>query len=131
MKRNRKSAKRKKSAYNTGVSIKKGEPFIICHNLVKLYQVDEIEVFALQGLDLEIRKGEVLALIGASGSGKSTLLNILGGLDSPTGGQVRVGAWNCAKMLSRDFIRYRRQVVGFVWQNVSRNLVPYLFFYPC
>lgn len=103
-----------------------GEPYIICENLVKIYQVADIEVFALQGLDMVIRRGELMAIIGASGSGKSTLLNILGALDSPTGGKVFVGTRNLSKLTQSEAVKYKRQVVGFVWQNVSRNLVPYL-----
>ncbi len=104
----------------------KGDPFIVCQNLVKIYKVDELEVFALQGLDLEIRRGEVMAIIGASGSGKSTLLNVLGGLDAPTAGRAFSAGWNLLRMSRRDRIRYKRRTVGFVWQNVTRNLVPYL-----
>ncbi|MYJ77768.1 MAG: ATP-binding cassette domain-containing protein, partial [Caldilineaceae bacterium SB0670_bin_27] len=63
---------------------------VVCDNLVKIYQIDEIEVVALQGLDLEIRRGEMMAIIGASGSGKSSLLNIIGGLDRPSAGQITV-----------------------------------------
>lgn len=114
------------SARESDVVIAPGEPYIICENLVKIYQIADIEVFALQGLDMVIRRGELMAIIGASGSGKSTLLNILGGLDNPTGGKVRVGAWNLSKLTSSEAVIYKRQVVGFVWQNVSRNLVPYL-----
>ncbi|HUM71529.1 MAG TPA: ATP-binding cassette domain-containing protein, partial [Chloroflexota bacterium] len=62
------------------------EPFIICENLVKIYKVAELEVVALQGLDLVVPAGEILGIVGASGSGKSTLLNILGGLDRPSAG---------------------------------------------
>ncbi|HHU51916.1 MAG TPA: ABC transporter ATP-binding protein [Firmicutes bacterium] len=105
-----------------------GEDYIICENLVKIYQVSELEVFALQGLDLTVKKGELMAIIGASGSGKSSLLNILGGLDTPTGGKVRVGRWNLNKISKegKGAKEYKRRVVGFVWQNVSRNLIPYL-----
>lgn len=103
-----------------------GEPYIICENLVKIYQIADIEVFALQGLDMVIRREELMAIIGASGSGKSTLLNILGGLDSPTGGKALVGTRNLSKLSPSEAVKYKRQVVGFVWQNVSRNLVPYL-----
>jgi len=117
---------RRGSAKERDEVIAPGEPFIICENLVKIYQVADIEVFALQGLDMVIRRGELMAIIGASGSGKSTLLNILGGLDSPTGGKVFVGSWNLSKLSSSEAVIYKRQVVGFVWQNVSRNLVPYL-----
>ncbi|MFW5985345.1 MAG: ABC transporter ATP-binding protein [Halanaerobiaceae bacterium] len=102
------------------------EKFISCHNLVKIYKIDNMEVFALQGLELNIKKGEMVGIIGSSGSGKSTLLNIFGGLDTPTGGQVKVAGWNINQMGYRDQILYKRQVVGFVWQSISRNLVPYL-----
>lgn len=107
-------------------SIEPGQPFIVCENLVRIYQVADIEVQALQGLDMVVNKGELMAIIGASGSGKSTLLNILGGLDAPTAGRVYVAGWNLNKMSYLDRVYYRRRVVGFVWQNVSRNLIPYL-----
>ena len=66
------------------------EPLIVCDNLVKIYKVADLEVVALQGLDLEITPGEMIALVGASGSGKSTLMNILGGLDMPSAGRCSV-----------------------------------------
>lgn len=103
-----------------------GEPFIVCQNLVKIFKIDEIEVFALQGLDLEIKRGEVMAIIGVSGSGKSTLLNVLGGLDTPSAGRAFAAGWDLLRMSRRQRIRYKRQTVGFVWQNVTRNLIPYL-----
>ena len=103
-----------------------GEPFSVCQNLDKIYKIEDIEVFALQGLDLEIKRGEVMAIIGASGSGKSTLLNVLGGLDTPTAGRAFSAGWDLLRMSRRDRIRYKRQCVGFVWQNVTRNLIPYL-----
>ncbi|HEX2953797.1 MAG TPA: ABC transporter ATP-binding protein [Bacillota bacterium] len=81
---------------------------------------------ALQGLDLRIEAGKLIAIIGSSGSGKSTFLNILGGLDSPSAGKIIVGGWNLSRLNEADRIRYKRVVVGFVWQNVSRNLIPYL-----
>ena len=102
------------------------EPFILCENLVKIYKIADIEVMALQGLDLSVQKGEVMAIIGASGSGKSTLLNVLGGLDSPTAGVARVAGHNLTRMTAKQRMLYRRSVVGFVWQNVARNLIPYL-----
>jgi len=114
------------SAKDSDLVFAQGDDYIICENLVKIYQIADIEVFALQGLDMVIKKGELMAIIGASGSGKSTLLNILGGLDSPTGGRVTVGAWNLSKLTSAEAVIYKRQVVGFVWQNVTRNLIPYL-----
>ena len=99
---------------------------IRCENLVRIFKTDEVEVVALQGLDLEIEAGEVMAIIGSSGSGKSTLLNILGGLDRPSAGTVEVGGADLLKLGPQDLVRYRRETVGFVWQNSARNLVPYL-----
>ena len=99
---------------------------IRCENLVRIFKTDEVEVVALQGLDLEIEAGEVMAIIGSSGSGKSTLLNILGGLDRPSAGSVEVGGADLLKLSAQDLVRYRRETVGFVWQNSARNLVPYL-----
>jgi ABC-type lipoprotein export system ATPase subunit/antitoxin component of MazEF toxin-antitoxin module len=102
------------------------EPLIVCENLVKIYKVTEIEVVALQGLDLTVERGELLGIVGASGSGKSTLLNVLGGLDRPSAGRVLVNDQDLLKLSDRDLDRYRRTKVGFVWQQVARNLVPYL-----
>lgn len=99
---------------------------IHCDGLVKIYKSDEIEVVALQGLDISVDKGEMMAIIGNSGSGKSTLLNILGGLDRPSAGQVRVGEWNLLKITDEELVQYKRRTVGFIWQNNGRNLVPYL-----
>ncbi len=101
-------------------------PLIQCENLVKIYQVEELEVVALQGLDLEIAAGEFLAIVGASGSGKSSLLNMLGGLDVPSAGRISVAGQNLLKLSSKELARYRREQVGFVWQQASRNLIPYL-----
>lgn len=99
---------------------------IACDNLVKIYKTDEIEVVALQGLDLEVKRGELMAIVGNSGSGKSTLLNMLGGLDKPSAGSLYIDGRNLLKFSERDYIDYKRNVVGFVWQNNARNLVPYL-----
>jgi ABC-type lipoprotein export system ATPase subunit len=102
------------------------EPLIVCENLVKIYQVMDLEVVALQGLDLTVRPGELLAIVGASGSGKSTLLNILGGLDRPSAGRVTVDGRNLLKLSNGQLDSYRRRDVGFVWQQTGRNLIPYL-----
>ncbi len=102
------------------------EPFIVCENLVKIFQVAGIEMVALQGLNLTIEKGELVGIIGASGSGKSTLMNILGGLDRPTAGKIRVDGHDLLKMSDNQLNKYRREKVGFVWQQSARNLVPYL-----
>ena len=99
---------------------------ISCENLVKIYKTKETEVLALQGLDLEVQQGEMIGIIGSSGSGKSTLLNMLGALDRPNAGSLFVDGKNLLKFKPRDFIRYRRNTVGFVWQNNARNLIPYL-----
>lgn len=99
---------------------------IICDNLVKIYKVANLEVVALQGLDLTVDQGEFIAIVGASGSGKSTLLNILGGLDIPSAGKADVGGHDLLNMDHKDRTRYRRQMIGFVWQQTGRNLLPYL-----
>jgi ABC-type lipoprotein export system ATPase subunit len=99
-------------------------PFIVCDNLVKIYKTKDIETVALSGLDLEVQQGEVLAIVGPSGSGKSTLMNILGGLDRPTAGKVTVGGVDLLELTPDALVRYRRDVVGFVWQQTSRNLLP-------
>ena len=102
------------------------EPLIVCENLVKIYPLDEVEIVALQGLDLTVEQGEMLGIVGASGSGKTTLLNVLGGLDRPSAGKVRVGESDLLKMSEADLDGYRRAQVGFVWQQTARNLIPYL-----
>ncbi|MGB1251169.1 MAG: ATP-binding cassette domain-containing protein [Candidatus Promineifilaceae bacterium] len=103
------------------------EPIIVCENLVKIYKLlDDVEVQALQGLELTIATGEMVGVVGASGSGKSTLLNILGGLVTPSAGRAFVNGKNLAKLSSRELDRYRRESVGFVWQQGARNLIHYL-----
>lgn len=101
-------------------------PHIVCDNLVKIYKISNLEVVALQGLDLVVNRGEMLGLIGVSGSGKSTLLNILGGLDRPSAGRVWVDRNDLLNMSNTAIDHYRREEVGFVWQQSSRNLIPYL-----
>lgn len=101
-------------------------PDIWCEDLVRIYSGDGIEVQALQGLSLRVDPGEIVAIVGASGSGKSTLLGILSGLDRPTGGRARVAGQDLGAMSSRQRIDYRRHTVGFVWQQTSRNLLPFL-----
>ncbi|OMF22773.1 ABC transporter [Paenibacillus sp. FSL H8-0548] len=99
---------------------------IDCEGLVKIYKTDDLEVVALQGLNLKVNEGELMAIIGNSGSGKSTLLNTLGGLDRPSAGQVHVGPWDLLKISEEDLVKYKRETVGFIWQNNARNLLPYL-----
>jgi ABC-type lipoprotein export system ATPase subunit len=102
------------------------DALIACDNLVRIYKIADLEVVALQGLDLLVEAGEMVAIVGASGSGKSTLLNILGGLDAPTAGHAVVAGYNLSRLSGRARTRYRRRVVGFVWQQTARNLLPFL-----
>lgn len=101
-------------------------PIIECENLVKIYKTRETEVLALQGLELTVQQGELMAIIGNSGSGKSTFLNMIGGLDRPSAGRLIVDGKDLFKLSDRDLVRYKRSTVGFVWQNNARNLLPYL-----
>ncbi len=94
------------------------------HHLCKSYRTGEVDVHALRDVDLEIRRGEFVVLLGASGSGKSTLLNILGGLDVPTSGEVRFGDHMLSGASEAELTRYRREHVGFVFQFY--NLIPSL-----
>ncbi len=94
--------------------------------LVKIYKVAELEVVALQGLDLEVTRGEFLALVGPSGSGKSTLLSAIGGLDRLSAGQLNVDGLDLTALSPAELSAYRRERVGFVWQQTARNLLPYL-----
>ena len=100
--------------------------YIRCEDLFKIYKTSNLEVVALRGLDLKVRRGEFMAIVGASGSGKSTLLNILAGLDTPSAGRCFVGGEDLLTMSPADMVRYRRKSVGFIWQQTGRNLVPYL-----
>src|SRR5215207_7363243 len=102
------------------------EHFISASGVVKIFQVAGLEVVALQGLDLEVARGEILALVGPSGSGKSTLLSALGGLDRPSAGKLEVDGQNLLKLSQNELTTYRREQVGFVWQQTTRNLLPYL-----
>jgi ABC-type lipoprotein export system ATPase subunit len=100
-----------------------------CENLIKIYKKSGIEVVALQGLDLTVKQGEIIGIIGSSGSGKSTLMNILGGLDSPSAGKAMVYTEDLSEMTRKSLIRYKREIVAFIWQNTERNLIPYLTAY--
>ncbi|MFD1545913.1 ABC transporter ATP-binding protein [Nonomuraea guangzhouensis] len=102
------------------------DALIVCESLVRIYQSGSVEVQALQGLDLVVDSGEMVAVVGASGSGKSTLLSILAGVDAPTAGRVRVDQWNLLDMSRADRVRYRRHTVGLVRQQTAANLIPYL-----
>ena len=102
------------------------EAMIQADGLVKIYKTDEVEVMALQGLELVIYRGEILSIIGKSGSGKSTLMNIIGGLEHQTAGSIVVDGINLSEMSERDMVKYRKKKIGFVWQKSSRNLYFYL-----
>ena len=102
------------------------EVMIQADGLVKIYKSKQTEVLALQGLDLTVEKGELTALIGNSGSGKSTFLNMIGGLDRPSAGSLLLDGKNLFTMGERELVCYKRDTVGFVWQNNARNLLPYL-----
>jgi ABC-type lipoprotein export system ATPase subunit len=99
---------------------------ITCENLVKIYKTKDTEVVALQGLDLDIKYGEMMAIIGNSGSGKSTLLNMIGGLDRPSAGKLIVNGTDLLRIKHSEITEYKKNTVGFVWQNNARNLIPYL-----
>ena len=100
--------------------------YVVCEDLFKIYKIADLEVVALRGLDLNVQSGEVVAIVGASGSGKSTLLNILAGYDAPSAGRVSVGGKDLLQMSSKEVETYRRVDVGFIWQQTSRNMFPYL-----
>ncbi len=102
------------------------QEYIVCSGLYKIYKAAGLEVVALRGLELTVYEGEIIAIVGASGSGKSTLLNILAGYDTPSAGTARVGDFDLLQMTSKEVVAYRRHEVGFIWQETSRNLFPYL-----
>lgn len=112
-------AQRARTSYGEGA-------LVVCDQVVRIYSGEGIEVQALQGLDLLIDEGELVAMVGASGSGKSTLMNILAGLDTPSAGKVRVAGLDLGLLTARQRLVYRRTQVGFIWQQTSRNLLPYL-----
>ena len=105
---------------------KQTDDIIVCENLVKIYKTVDLEVLALQGLEINIARGELMAIIGNSGSGKSTFLNMIGGLDRPSAGRLIVDGKDLFKLNEAQLAEYTRTTVGFVWQNNARNLLPYL-----
>lgn len=102
------------------------DALIYCEGVVKMYLSDGLKVMALQGLDLEIQQGELLAIIGKSGSGKSTLLNLIGGLETPTAGRMFYNGRELTQLGEKEMVQYRKRTIGFVWQNSARNLLPYM-----
>lgn len=109
----------------TGEAIEEKDNILVCDGLVKIYKTEDVEVLALQGLELEIGRGELVAIIGKSGSGKSTLLNMIGGLEKPTAGKLYVDGHDLFAMSEKKLVDYRKNTVGFVWQNSAQNLFPY------
>ncbi len=103
-----------------------GEIMVRADGLVKIYKTKETEVLALQGLDLIVEEGELTALIGNSGSGKSTFLNMIGGLDRASAGSLVVADRNLFTLSERELVAYKRDTVGFIWQNNARNLLPWM-----
>jgi ABC-type lipoprotein export system ATPase subunit len=99
---------------------------IVCTDLVRIFRSEGIEVQALQGLNLRVAEGELVAIVGASGSGKSTLLGILSGLDAPTAGSAEVAGRAIGTLTPAQRVDYLRTGVGFIWQQTARNLLPYL-----
>jgi ABC-type lipoprotein export system ATPase subunit len=97
--------------------------YISCKQVVKAYRIGEHEIVALRGIDFSMEKGEMVAIIGPSGAGKTSLLNLLGGLDDPTAGQLVVDGQNLLELKGRHLANYRLRKVGFLWQQVERNLL--------
>ncbi|MDR0286236.1 MAG: ABC transporter ATP-binding protein [Clostridiales bacterium] len=118
--------KPKKSMISHFIADMPDNAIIYCENLVKTYQAGGVDVKALQGLDLVVNRGEMIAIIGNSGSGKSTLMNIIGGLDKPTSGKIYVNNRDMLTLNQAETMDYMRKCVGFVWQNTARNMIPYL-----
>lgn len=98
--------------------------FVKLENVRKIYQMGEVEIRAVDGIDFEIGKGEFVVIVGPSGAGKTTVLNILGGMDTATSGKVLVDGKDVAQYTNRQLIGYRREDIGFVFQFY--NLVPNL-----
>ncbi|MCD7909825.1 MAG: ABC transporter ATP-binding protein [Clostridium sp.] len=92
------------------------KPVIRVSKLYKIYRVGETKVYALNGVDFEIYKGEFVAIVGTSGSGKSTLLNMLAGLEKPTRGEIEIAGKHIEKLTERQLVTFRRQRVGFIFQ---------------
>lgn len=98
--------------------------YVILNNLTKIYQMGEVSIHAADGISFSVRKGEFVIVVGPSGAGKTTVLNILGGMDSPTDGEIIVDGKKISSLKGKDLVRYRREDIGFVFQfyNLMQNL---------
>ena len=108
----------------TEAAVRTGLP-VRCHEVVHIYRTGDTEVVAVRGVDLDVRAGDSLALVGPSGAGKSTLLGLLGGLLSPSAGEVWIGDVEISRLPERDLLALRADQVGFVLQSAARSLLPY------
>ncbi|MFP4324120.1 MAG: ABC transporter ATP-binding protein, partial [Anaerolineales bacterium] len=116
-------ANRPDSGAHIPASASEAPPFVRCERIVKAYNVSGHELVALRGIDFSMTRGEMVAIVGPSGAGKSSLLNLLGGLDRPTAGALRVDEQDLLALSPRQLARYRLARVGFLWQNVGQNLL--------
>jgi len=101
-------------------------PIVDCRSLIKIHKQGTLEVVALHGLDFAMRRGEFISVVGKSGAGKSTLLRILAGLEVPSAGKVSVAGTSLTEISQKEMTTHYRRRVGFLWQDFSRNLLPYL-----
>ena len=99
-------------------------PYIHASGLVRIFRSEDIETFALQGLDLSVNHGEIVALVGPSGAGKSTFLNLLAALDKPDAGTLLVNDLDLVAANESARAAYRQRKIGFLWQQTTRNLIP-------
>ncbi|HVC78841.1 MAG TPA: ATP-binding cassette domain-containing protein [Candidatus Micrarchaeaceae archaeon] len=102
------------------------EPIVDCRGVFHIYKTGNVEVVALQGLDLRMDEGEMIAVVGRSGSGKTTLLNVLAGMQVPSAGTARVAGYDLTTLTARHKDHYRRTAIGYLWQNIQLNLTPEL-----
>ena len=98
--------------------------YVEMKDVTKVYQMGEVSIKAVDGIDFEIQKGEFVVIVGPSGAGKTTVLNILGGMDTATSGKVTVDGQNISKLKGKKLVQYRREDIGFVFQfyNLMQNL---------
>lgn len=100
------------------------EDYVVLNNVTKVYQMGEVSIRAADGISFTVKKGEFVVIVGPSGAGKTTVLNILGGMDSPSSGEITVDKKNVSSLKGKDLVTYRREDIGFVFQfyNLMQNL---------